>query len=298
MLTKNTPWLCLAKIKGAFNFRRRYHRHPSPSHQLRIRGLLDVDLPGGRCRRFGNHDAQDTILEAGLDCILVDTGREGEAAVKRSNRAFADPVLVLGLLPLCDIMLVGLLHNLSALVRGLSRLVLDTRLVRFDLLLLLTTLNSSGALTFLADVLVLPRDCQGVVVRPFDVDVLLLNTRELTVKLVGIFGLFDVELWCERADALELTVDVPESLAVVLVEETEDGCELLREAWEERHCCWSGCEGACDDLLGDAVELLWKSADCCSQSLHISVDDSCSDDDLRGLGDLYIYSSIVFRETT
>ena len=171
--------------------------------------------------------------------------------------------------------------------------------MRFDLLLLLTTLDSGRALTFLADVLVFPRDCQSVVVRPFDVDVLLLDTRELTVKLVGIFGFFDVELWCERADALDLTVDVPESLAVVLVEETEDGSELLSEAWEERHCCWSGCEGACDCWLGDAVELLWKSADCCSQSLHLSVDDrSCSDDDLRRLDDLYIYSSIMFRETT
>ena len=36
-------------------------------------------------------------------------------------------------------------------------------------------------------------DDQGVVISPFNVDVVLLNSRELTVQLVGLLCLFDVK---------------------------------------------------------------------------------------------------------
>ena len=189
--------------------------------------------------------------------------------MEASNAPLADPVFVLGLLLPGDSLL-GLLGNLGVL-GGLSGLVFDAGLVLLvlvgglELLLLLTGFDSGRALTLFADVLVLAGDGQGVVVGPFDVDVLLVDAGELAVQLVGFLGLLDVELRGEGADALELAVDVVEGLAVVLVEEAEDGSELLSEAWEERHGCWCGCEGACRSRLGNAVELLWDSADCCAQ---------------------------------
>lgn len=213
----------------------------SVAHYRNQTHLLDVDLPRLWRRSLRHHNAQDTVLQASLDSILIDTGREGEAAVERSHRALANPVLVLGLM-LRNLLLLRLLGYLSVFVRGLSRLVFDRGLVLLvlgglKLLLIAVAFNSSRALTFFADVLVLARDLKGVVVGPLDVDILLVNARELTVEFVSLLCLLDVKLWCEGADALELAVNIAEGLTVVLVEEAEDGSELLSEAWEERHCC-------------------------------------------------------------
>lgn len=42
--------------------------------------LLDVDLASGGCRCLRNDDAQDAILEASTDIVLVDARREGKRA--------------------------------------------------------------------------------------------------------------------------------------------------------------------------------------------------------------------------
>jgi hypothetical protein len=64
-------------------------------------------------------------------------------------------------------------------------------------------------------------------------------------------------------------------LAVVFVEEAEHGREFLREAREERHCCWCGGEGSRDGCwLADAVEVLWNSSNACAQWLHECLADS------------------------
>jgi len=42
--------------------------------------LVDGDLAGFELLDLGDNDAQDTVLHAGTDSILVDTSREGERA--------------------------------------------------------------------------------------------------------------------------------------------------------------------------------------------------------------------------
>ena len=216
--------------------------------------LLDVDLPRLRSLSLRDDNAQNTILQASLYSFLVDTGREGERAVELSYRALANPVLRLGRLVLLgNLLLVGLLCDLV----GLGRIILNGRLVTNLLLVrVLAVLDEAlWALTFFADVLVATRDGQGVVVGPFNVDVLLLNTRELSVEFIALLCLLDVELGGEGPDALELAVEVTEGLAVVFVKQAEDGSKLLSESWEERHCCWCGCEVSSSCWFCDTVKL-------------------------------------------
>jgi hypothetical protein len=253
--------------------------------------LLDVDLAALRSLSLRDGNAQDTVLETSLDSILIDTRREGERAMELANRALGDPVSRLGrFLLLRHFLLVGLLSDLRVVVAGVCSLILDGRLVLelllvlavFELLLVLTVLDEAlWALTLFADVLVAPGNGQCVVVGPFDVDVFLVDAGELAVELVAFLGFLDIELGGERADALELAVDVAEGLAVVLVEEAEEGSELLREAWEERHCCWPCGESSSGGWFRDAVELLWDSSKCCAQWLHRCLVVLCSDDGLE-----------------
>lgn len=93
------------------------------------------------------------------------------------------------------------------------------------------------ALPFLTGVLMAPRDGQSVVICPFDVDIFLLHTGKFSIQLVTCLRLLDVELGRKGAHTVELTINVFESLPVVLVEEAKNGSELLRESGEERHCC-------------------------------------------------------------
>jgi hypothetical protein len=224
--------------------------------------LLDVDLSGLRSLGLGNKDAQDAVLEVGLDIVLVDAGGEGEGAVEFSNRALANPVLRRVLIVLGDVLVLRLLGDL---VVGVVGLVLDGGLVT-ELLLLgrITTLDEAlRALTFLTGMLVTTRDGQRVVVGPLDVDVLLLDTRKFSMEFVSLLRFLHIELGSEGTDAVELAVDVAEGLPIVLVEETEDRSEFLSESWEKRHCCW--CVGkassSCNCRLGDAVELPRNSLD-------------------------------------
>lgn len=54
--------------------------------------LLDVDAPGLRSSRLRNDDAEDTILHAGLDGIMVDARREGESAAEGTAVELPHPV--------------------------------------------------------------------------------------------------------------------------------------------------------------------------------------------------------------
>jgi len=200
---------------------------------------LDVDLPRLRRRRLRHHDTQDAILETSLHSILIDPGRESKAAMELANTTLTDPVLGLGRLVLrCNLLLLRLLSDFRVLVTRFCGLVLDGGLVSKFLLLFTILDEALRPLTFFADVFVATRDSQRVVVRPLNVYVLLVNTGKFAVEFVAVLGLLDVEFGGEGADALELTVNALEGLAVVLIKEAEDGSELLGEAWEERHCCW------------------------------------------------------------
>lgn len=144
--------------------------------------------------------------------------------MKRAYRALANPVLVLVLL-LRNLLLLKLPSDLCVLVRGIGGLILNRGLMFIvlvgpELLLLYTALND-GALTLFMDVLVFTRNLKGIVVGPLDIDVLLVNARQLAMELISFLGLPYIKLWCEGADVLELAVDIAEGLAVVLVEKTK-----------------------------------------------------------------------------
>jgi hypothetical protein len=209
--------------------------------------------------------------------------------VEFSDGALADPVLGLVLVVLGDVLVLGLLGDLVVL--GFVGVVLDSGLVTELLLLgLFTVLDEAlWALTFLADVFVATRDGQRVVVGPFDVDVLLLDTGEFSVKFVALLCLLDVELGSKGPDVAEFAVDVAEGLPIVFVEKTEDRSEFLSESWEERHCCWcvGKASGSCNRRLGNAVELSRNSLDSRAECLHRRLVVCCSDDGLwetsRGL---------------
>jgi hypothetical protein len=226
--------------------------------------LLNNNPPCLHLLRLGNHHAQNSILQTRLHRILLHACRERKRAVELAHAAFRDPVLGLeGLVVLADLVVGGLGCDLRVL-----GLVFDGGLLlRFNLLgvgLVPVFNEAGGSLAFFANVFVFSRDAEGVVVRPFNVDVFLLDAGEFTVQFVAVICLLDVELGCEGTDAVERGVEVAEGLTVVFVEEAEDGSELLGEAWEERHCCWSGCKVARDCWLGDAVGLLWNAVDGCA----------------------------------
>jgi hypothetical protein len=217
--------------------------------------LLDVDLARLRSGSLGNEDAQDSVLQAGLDSILVDACRECKAAMELSDRAFRDPVLGLGgLVLLGNLLLVRLLGDLGV---SLREVFLDGGLVTKLLLLRsFAALNEAlWALALLADILVTTGDGESVVIGPLDVDVLLLNTGKLSMEFIALLSLLNVELGCEGPDVVELAVDVAEGLAIILIEEPEDGSELLSETREERHCCWCVVEVPNSCGLRDAIEL-------------------------------------------
>jgi len=144
--------------------------------------LLDVDLSWLRSLSLGDQDAQNTVLKAGLDGILIDSGWEGEGTVELSNGALADPVLrLVGVfLLLRNTLLLGLLGDLVA---RLGWVVLNGGLVAELLLFgVLAILDEAlWALALFAHMLVAARDGEGVVVGPFDVDVLLFNTRKFAL---------------------------------------------------------------------------------------------------------------------
>jgi hypothetical protein len=155
--------------------------------------VLNRDLLRGLLLGLGNGHAEDSVLEAGLDGLLVDADGEAERAVERSNRALRDPVLRLVVRLLGDSLLLGLRRDLRIGAVGFGRLlgglVLDgglVRLIAFD--------GLGWTCAFFAHSFVLARDRQCVRIRPLDVDVLLLDTRELAVQLIAVFVLLHIEL--------------------------------------------------------------------------------------------------------
>lgn len=92
-----------------------------------------------------------------------------------------------------DVLVLGLLGDL---VVGFAGVVFNGGLVAELLLLRGFAVfdETLRTLAFLADVLVATRDGQRVVVGPFDVDVLLLDTGKFAVKLVTLFRSFTSNL--------------------------------------------------------------------------------------------------------
>ena len=227
--------------------------------------LLDADLPRRLLMRFRHHHAQDPILQARLDRILINTAREREAAVELAHRALRDPVLE-PLLALRLLLLV--LDDLGAAALGgrhaVRALVLHGRLVVLvafarlgDLALLGPALDGGTAAGVLA--LGTALDDEGVVVGELDGHVLLVDARELAVQEVRLLLLAHVEFGLESADGGRATGSAvgarAGSVVVIVVEEAEERSEVAlgHARAKERHGARSGwcCENGCLDCFAD-----------------------------------------------
>jgi hypothetical protein len=197
---------------------------------------------------LGNMNTKDSVFHRGLDVVLVDTGREGEAAGELANAALGNPEL-------------GFIRSLSALILlgdfggSLSTLVLNSSLVSLVILLAFgngslgwcTLDEASGWSTGGIAALGVTLDSQGVSISELDLNVLLLNAREFAVEFVGILNFLDIELGSE---GLQVSTDGTVTLATVLIEFVqhaeeglEGGCRVGGDerSWEERHLafrCW------------------------------------------------------------
>lgn len=208
---------------------------------------LDLDLPRLRRRRFRDHDAQDAILQARLDRVLVHASGERERAVEFADHALADPVLVLRRLlgfgfgsPLrhfggCRL---GGGRSVGALFVFNRGFVVGWRWRRsasvgdaagrrgvFD-----RARRGRAGRRVLA--LRVALDDEGVRVGELDADVFLVDARQFAVQLVRVFYFFDVEAGLEGADAGGAASGAGAgagglgAVDVVVVEEAEEGTEV------------------------------------------------------------------------
>ncbi len=156
---------------------------------------LDVDLAtslGGS--ELWYSDAQDTLLQTGLDSILIDTAGESKAAVELADRALADPELGVVLAGFDDILLVGVCcGNGRSFVVWL--LILDSGFVGRGIrdsaaVAVLLVIWSTFVVMFRATF-----DNQSVWVGELDGDVFLVKARKFSVEVVSSFDFDDIELW-------------------------------------------------------------------------------------------------------
>ena len=210
--------------------------------------LLDVDLARFRCLGLRNNNAKNAVLQAGLDEILIDTLWEAEAAMEFTDRALGDPGLVFWLFGrLGDVFLAlrggdfGCGLFLGFVFDGWSFVGGGT----FD-----PALRHRCSFKWFAGFearLGTAFDYEGVRVGELDFDVLLVDARKFTVKLIAVAMLVHVELGGEGPDG-GMTTNWAVKVGQALVEHAEERCEVSTEgvgvAWEERHvsclnCCWS-----------------------------------------------------------
>jgi hypothetical protein len=230
--------------------------------------LLDLDPPLGRGLSLRNDDGEDTILQAGLDGILVNALRERERTRKGADRTLRNPVV--GLVSLGLLVLGNLLRRGS--VGGFGRgngarvFVFDGGLVGFvraggafglgigQLLLMRSGLGfeeGGWAATLLSHSLSATANGERVGVGKFDVDVLLGDAREFAVQFVGVLVLLHVEARLETADALregravgeaavnQAGIVVHQAEQAVLAPERRSEVGIVGdEAWEEGHFVW------------------------------------------------------------
>jgi len=159
--------------------------------------LVDGDLLVGWLRGLRHDNFEDAILKASLDAVLIDARWEREAAIELANRAFANPELGLVGRSLLDFLPLSRVGNFN----GSSAFNFGRRLIRF-VFVVLPSLGYPALLlrwTGLVARFDATGDGEGVAIGPLDVDVLLLNARELTVKRVSFLCLADIELRLERA---------------------------------------------------------------------------------------------------
>lgn len=213
---------------------------------------------------LGHADAQNTIVETGLDLLLVDRGGEVEGPLEMTKRALRDPESLGRLLLLLLLLVLVVLDHFgfaAILLVGRIVLILDRGLVGtlvVLLLLLLTTLGDGGFLVALdvagrgstrgVGALGVAADHQGLRVGELDVDVVTIEAGELAVELVAVLGLVQVELGAHNAGVAAtvgarsivgtlIALDLA-SVVIKIAEQAEQGSEARvgDTAREESHC--------------------------------------------------------------
>jgi len=189
--------------------------------------LRDSDFARFALLVLGNNNGEHAVLHGGSDVVLIDTSWERKAATKLSNTALRDPKLGLGLVGLGGLLLLGDLGG-SALS---STLILDGSLVS---LVVVCTFDSTFGRSVLDEAgggsaggvgaLGAAFDGQGVGISEFDLDILLLDSREFAVELVGVLDFLDVEL---GGKGLQGGAGVAVALTAVLIEVVEHAEEWL-----------------------------------------------------------------------
>lgn len=224
--------------------------------------LVDVDAARLVLLGLGDTDAQDTVVQVRRDTFLVDAGREAEGPRELADGALRDPKLLGGLL----LLLIGGGLGLGDLGGGclpglLGLLILDAGLV--GVVVVLAALGDGaahlagpldeaggrgarGVVAFGA-----ARDDDGLGLGELDVDVVLLDSGELAVELVGVIRLLHIKAWgeggCGAAGALAvgLGAGLLRELLKVIQEAEEGGERGLRGevgSREERHFVGCGRE--------------------------------------------------------
>ena len=171
--------------------------------------LLDGDLLGGSGAGLGNHNRQDAVLEASLDGVLVHVRREGKGALEFADGALSRPVAVGRL--------VGLLVGTLALGDGLVAFAFSLGL---------------GVVVFALGTAL---HDQSLRVGELDVDVLLSNSGQFAIQVIGVAALTNIEAGTEGAHGGLLAAG---AVDIIVVQKAEEGREIAggREAGaEERH---------------------------------------------------------------
>lgn len=220
--------------------------------------LGDVDLAAVLdLLQLRNHDAENAILHGSMDSILINTDREAEATRELANAPLRNPVFGLRLL--------WLLLGLGDFGRGLlcSTFILDGSLVSLVVVVGLTALRDgtsrsgtfdeasrggTGGIRPLGTAL----DGQCLGIGEFNLNILLLNARKLSMKFVGVGNLLDIKFGAEglqvRAVMTALRSVAATRVLIEVIEKSEEGSEgsvgIVCNKWarEERHvACWCSC---------------------------------------------------------
>jgi len=149
----------------------------------------DRDLPGLLGRGLWNSDSENTILQARLNIVMVNRTWTLEGPGEAANGSLCNPV--------AQSIRVSVLCHFLVVIGGsdFGGLLL---FVSSSVFFVFHSLNCSAFPLFRA-MFCVAGDGQSVVVAPLNIDVGLFDARQLTLKLICLFSLLDVEAWVEGA---------------------------------------------------------------------------------------------------
>jgi len=194
--------------------------------------LLNTDPLFPLLGHLGDGDGEDTVLQGGLDVVLVDASGEVEGPLELADAAFLDPDAV-GRARRLGYRIVACGRNL--LVGGVFGFVLYARLLRrgFGGLVVIAIVGAGGVAPFDATI-----DDNGLLVAEVDIQCLfVVDTRELALENERVFSLVYVELGLEQTTGVGAAGSRDEEGVLQQAPERGAGRRVLVGviAWEERH---------------------------------------------------------------